>query len=139
MRVFFDTNVLVYLFDEDAPAKQERARQVLQEAVDAGRIVLSTQVLQEFYVAVTQKLERPVDPELAEQAVQSLTRLPVLPVDSPMILGAVRLARRHTLSFWDALIVESALAASASQLLTEDLQAGRRFDELEIVNPFSSL
>ena len=139
MRVFFDTNVLVYLFDGDAPAKQERAREVFQDAVDGGQIVLSTQVLQEFYVAVTQKLDRPLELETAEEAVESLTRLPVLPVDPPMILGAVRLARRQTLSFWDALIVESALAAGASQLLTEDLQAGRRFDELEIVNPFSSL
>lgn len=60
----------------------------------------------------------------------------MIPVDSPMILGAARRARTHTLSFWDALIVEGALAAGASRLWTEDLQAGRRFGELEIVNPF---
>lgn len=59
MRAFFDTNVLVYLFDADAPDKQERARALLQAEVARGRAVLSTQVLQEFCVAVTRMLAQP--------------------------------------------------------------------------------
>lgn len=136
MRTFFDTNVLVYLFDGDAPEKQGRARAMLQECVDEGTLVLSTQVLQEFHVAVSRKLAVPLDLPEAEQALESLVRLPVIPVDPPMVLAAARLARAHTLCFWDALIVEAALAAGATRLLSEDLQAGRRFGELEVVDPF---
>ena len=52
MRRFFDTNVLVYVFDEAAPSKQRRARELLEQEVAQGRVLLSTQVLQEFFVAV---------------------------------------------------------------------------------------
>ena len=60
MRSFFDTKVLVYLFDDDAPEKQRRAQQLLQDEVGQGRAILSTQVLQEFYVTVTRKLASPL-------------------------------------------------------------------------------
>ena len=59
-RAFFDTNVLVYLFDSDSPAKQARAREVFESEGRAGNVVISTQVLQEFYVAVTRKLGKPL-------------------------------------------------------------------------------
>jgi len=51
MKAFFDTNILVYLFDAGAPAKQRRAREILTQHTLAGETLLSTQVLQEFYVA----------------------------------------------------------------------------------------
>ena len=65
-RVFVDTNVLVYLFDGDAPQKQRRARQILDEEGSPGSIVISTQVLQEFYVTVTRKLGKPLKEAEAE-------------------------------------------------------------------------
>jgi predicted nucleic acid-binding protein len=77
MRTFFDTNILVYLFDGDAPEKQERSRILFTTETQEGRIVLSTQVLQEFYVAVTRKLAAPLPPETAEQAVRHFSALPV--------------------------------------------------------------
>jgi len=61
MKYFFDTNVLVYLFDADSPDKRKRARALFQAHAGAGDILLSTQVLQEFYVVVTRKLARPLD------------------------------------------------------------------------------
>ena len=70
MKAFFDTNILVYLFDTGAPAKQRRAREVLTQHTLAGETLLSTQVLQEFYVAVTRKLASPLDPDAAYQAVR---------------------------------------------------------------------
>ena len=71
-RAFFDTNVLVYLFDEDSPAKQTRARGLFDQSAREGLIVLSPQVLQEFYVTVTRKLARPLPPEAALEAVNLL-------------------------------------------------------------------
>lgn len=136
MRIFFDTNILVYVFDNDSPEKQAIARERLRSAVVDGSLVLSTQVLQEFHVAVTRKLEDPVTPEVSEEILQNLSRLPILSVDPPLVLAAARLSRVHTISFWDALIVESAIAAGAATLLTEDLQAGRVFGQLRVENPF---
>ncbi len=136
MRIFFDTNILVYVFDNDSPEKQAIARERLRSAVVDGSLVLSTQVLQEFHVAVTRKLENPVTPEVSEEILQNLSRLPILSVDPPLVLAAARLSRVHTISFWDALIVESAIAAGAATLLTEDLQAGRVFGQLRVENPF---
>ncbi len=136
--VFFDTNILVYLFDGDAPAKRDRAREVFGREVESGRFVTSTQVLQEFYVAVTRKLTLPLSSEEAEDAVAALIELPVTPVNPRLILQGIRRAREMQVSFWDALIIEAALVAGAGRLMTEDLQHGRDVDGLRIVNPFVS-
>jgi predicted nucleic acid-binding protein len=136
MRRFFDTNVLVYMFDEGAPEKRDLARQCFRTAVSDGSFVISTQVLQEFHVAVTRKLQIPVPPETAEAALEEFSRLAVVLVDTTMNGAAARNSRLHTLSFWDALIVEAAQAAGASELLSEDLQDGRRFGSLVLTNPF---
>lgn len=136
MKAFFDTNVLVYLFDADAPAKQNRARELLDREVRAGRAVLSTQVLQEFYVTVTRKLGHPLTPDVAYRAVADLSALPLVQVDRPMILSAIQRSHRDPLSFWDALIVQAALTAGAEVLHTEDLQHGRILDGLRFDNPF---
>lgn len=136
MRRFFDTNVLVYMFDEGAPEKRDLARQCFRTAVSDGSFVVSTQVLQEFHIAVTRKLQTPVPPETSEAALEEFSRLAVVLVDTTMIVAAARTSRLHTVSFWDALIVEAAQAAGASELLTEDLQDGRRFGSLVLTNPF---
>ena len=136
-RVFIDTNVAVYLFDEDEPRKRRRAREVFESEGAGGRIVLSTQVLQEFYVTVTRKLGRPLSEEEAEAATRKLALLDVVEIDSSMVLQAISLARAHTLSLWDALIVETAQARGCATLLTEDMQHGRQFGGLVIENPFA--
>jgi predicted nucleic acid-binding protein len=136
-RVFFDTNVLVYLFDADSPAKQTRAGDLLAEHAQAGRIVLSSQVLQEFYVTVTRKLARPLSGDEALAALVHLSSFPLIASDSALILRAVQLHQKASLSFWDALIVQAALESNCRRLLTEDMQHGRRFGDLEIENPFA--
>jgi predicted nucleic acid-binding protein len=136
MRRFFDTNVLVYLFDADSPEKRSRAAQLFQEAAGDGSFVISTQVLLEFYVTVTRKLEQPVPTAAARDALSAFSELPVVQVDPPMIAAAARLSELHSLSFWDALVVEAAGAAGATELLSEDLQDGRRFGALTVRNPF---
>ena len=127
MRAFFDTNILVYLYDADAPEKKERAGELFETEASAGREVLSTQVLHEFYVAVTRKLAVPLQPEAAEDDVR---------IGSEIILPAIGRSRRRQFSFWDALIIEAALAGGADRLLTEDLQHGQVIDGLRIENPF---
>ncbi len=136
-RTFFDTNVLVYLFDEDSPAKRRRATDLFAGCAREGLILLSPQVLQEFYVTVTRKLARPLSPEAALSAVTHLNALPLVPVDGETVLRAVGLHQSASLSLWDALIVQAALEGSCRTILSEDMQHGRRFGELVIENPFA--
>ncbi|MBS0155802.1 MAG: PIN domain-containing protein [Nitrospira sp.] len=135
-RVFLDTNVLVYLFDADDPTKQRRAQELLSDQELQAQLILSTQVLQEFYVAVTRKLAIPLDPDAAFKAVQDLAVFPVVQVDTPLILLAIRRSDKAKISFWDALIVESALVAGATVLYSEDFQNGAVFGRVRVRNPF---
>ncbi len=135
-RSFFDTNVLLYLFDNSVPEKKARAQEVFSEEVGAGRAILSTQVLQEFYVNATRKLVEPLPSAVAEAQVQDLARLPLVRVDEVMILAAIERHRSMSFSFWDALILEAALRSGADRLLTEDLQHGQKIEGLRLENPF---
>ena len=133
-RVFVDTNVIVYADDLDAGAKRERAQEVLHQLYVDGNGVVSTQVLQEFFVAATRKLG--VAPEIARRKVDLLARLDVVTIEPSLILDAIDLHRLHPLSFWDALIVQAAAASGCRRLLTEDLQSGRSIAGVQIENPF---
>lgn len=135
-RTFFDTNILVYLFDADAPEKKLRAQALLKEEVAAGRCLLSTQVFQEFHVTVTRKLAVPLAGDQAEEVLRQFMLLPHIEINGRHILGAVRKSEQLQLSFWDALIVEAAIAGDAEVLFTEDLQHGRTLENLTIRNPF---
>jgi predicted nucleic acid-binding protein len=136
MRTFFDTNVLVYVFDRDSPDRSRKAHELLREHVASGGLLISTQVLQEFYVTVTRKLARPLPEETALAALQRLAILPTVQVDSRLVLEAASRSQALRLSFWDALIVQAAIDGGATHLLSEDLQHGRAIDGLTIQNPF---
>ncbi|MGD8700268.1 MAG: PIN domain-containing protein [Gemmatimonadales bacterium] len=133
-RSFFDTNVLVYTDDHDAPAKQARALQLFEEARLGGWGVLSTQVLQEYFAASTRKLGVPA--AVARRKVEIFARLDLAILDLSDIIAAIDLHRLHGFGFWDGLIVQAARRAGCSILLTEDFQHGARIDGIEIRNPF---
>ena len=137
VRAFLDTNILVYLFDGNAPDKQRSAADLVA-TLDAGQAVrvVSTQVLQETYSAVTRKLG--VKPSTALEALRLMGNagFQVQVIDPPLIWRAATRSSEDRISFWDALIVESALTAQCTRLYSEDLQAGRKFNGLEVVNPF---
>ena len=135
-RVFIDTNVLVYLFDRDAPATQAVARRVLAGDGDGVYLVISTQVLQEFYVMVTRKLGTPLSEGEAESAARDLAAIDVVDVDRDMVFRAIAGARARKISLWDALIVEAGQTRGCQRLLTEDLQHGQLFGHLRVENPF---
>ena len=93
-------------------------------------------MLGEFYVTVTRKFEKPLPAADAMEALDDLRAFPVRPLRTELVRSAVRRSASSQLSYWDALIIESAIDAGATVLLTEDLQHGRTFDGLRIVNPF---
>lgn len=135
-RVFIDTNVLLYADDLDAGDKREKAQSLVYQLYVDGNGVISTQVLQEFFVASTRKLGVPAD--IARRKVELLSRLDVVSIQPALILDAIDLHRLHSLSFWDALIVRAAAASGCQRLLTEDMQPGRTIAGVRIDNPFSA-
>jgi predicted nucleic acid-binding protein len=124
MTAFLDTNVLVYGFDDREPAKQAISEGIVKAGAQAGDLVISTQVLQEFYWTVSRKFVPRLEPEIVDQALRDFTRFHVVQVDVPIIFSTIARVRSASISFWDALIVEAALVAGATRLLTEDLQDG---------------
>jgi predicted nucleic acid-binding protein len=133
-RSFFDTDVLVYADDDDAPTKQRLARELWSEHRRAGTGVISLQVLQEYFVTVTRKLR--FDPGKARNKVELLSEFDVVAPDVADILAAIDLHRLHGFAFWDALILRSAKQSGCRVLLSEDFQPGREMDGVKIVNPF---
>jgi predicted nucleic acid-binding protein len=131
--LFLDTNVLVYLFDVDAPKKKAVAESLFREH---EQVCFSTQVLQEFYVIATRKLGRPMSPEDALAAVEGFQTYPVALIPPDRVTAAIRRSIDSQLSLWDALIVESALAEGVDLLVTEDLHDGWKIGSLQVWNPF---
>lgn len=133
--VFVDTNILVYAHGVgDADPRASKARVVLGELWRTDNGVLSTEVLQEFYAVATRKLG--LEPKHARGIVASYAGWCTVNTDVGLIVSGSTLTEEHSISFWDALIIEAALRANASRLLSEDLQHGRKFGDLVVENPF---
>ena len=136
-RVFVDTNVLVYAHDYTAGEKHRRAKALLEQLWEAGNGCLSIQVLQEFYVTVTQKIRRPLAQTLARQLVADLGHWQVHAPAVEDVLDAITLQETAGLSFWDAMIVQSAVRLGCRQLLSENLNAGQAYAGVRVSNPFA--
>ena len=137
MKTFVDTNVLVYAHDAQADNRHITAKRILAELWDSRDGSLSAQVLQEFYAVATRKLNPAMSRREARGLVAAYGEWCDVATEPQLIVAASRLEEEHTLAFWDALIVEAALRAGASLLLSEDLQDGRRFGPLRVANPFT--
>ena len=135
MRSFFDTNVLAYTDDAGEPEKQAAALKLQAACHRRGQAVVSTQVLQEYFVTVTRKMG--VDPVIARRKIELYGRMNVVVNQVDDVLAAVDLARLHTLSFWDALIVRAAQQGECRVIYSEDMQHGWKVDGIEVVNPFA--
>jgi predicted nucleic acid-binding protein len=135
---FVDTNILVYAHDRSETRKQPIAQALLDFLWQTRSGVLSTQVLQEFYVVATRKFDPPMRRAAAREIVALYGEWPIVQLDVALILAASKLEERHAFSFWDALVVEAARRCGATRLLTEDLQAGRRIGGIGIANPFAA-
>ena len=134
MSCFFDTNVLVYVFDRTESIKQARAQDLVTGHMTARDMVLSTQVLQELYVTLTRKKQLGAADAL--EVVTTFAQERIVPASADLVLRGLALSQQRQLSAWDALIVQAALQAGCTTLYSEDFQNGARFDELVVVNPF---
>ena len=132
-KVFLDTNILAYAMDRSSPRRRDKCRALLRDVRENATGVISTQVLQECYVAMTRKLG--VDPLLAKGILHSLGGFETVVVDPPLIHEAIDCSVLNRLSFRDALIVVSAEIARCRKLWTEDLSHGQVVRGVRIENP----
>lgn len=133
-KIFIDTNVFVYTLDEFDPEKKERSRKIVKDAIENHAAVISTQVLQELYVAGTAKLG--VDPLVMKSVVSSFDKLETVVVDINLIKEAVDASILNRISFWDALVVVAAESAKCEILYTEDLNHGQVIRGVKVIDPF---
>ncbi len=133
---FLDTNVLIYAVSSSyaEAEKKERALELIM-GTDFG---LSTQVLQEFYVNVTQKIAKPLAPDDAVALLEQLRHFPLVLTDYPLVVAGAETALRFGISYWDGAIIAAAERLGATTLYTEDLNHGQRYGSVQAVNPFFS-
>ncbi|MBI4687197.1 MAG: PIN domain-containing protein [Nitrospirae bacterium] len=137
-RVFVDTNVLVYAYDIDAGHKHKVATNIMKDLWISGRGILSTQTLQEFFVTVTGKISSPIDASVAEEILKRLAKWDVVTNSMATVFSAIALQKRYRLSFWDSLIIASAIEGRARTLFSEDFSDKQKIEGIVINNPFKN-
>ncbi len=134
---FIDTNIFVYSISSHPTERRKRDKaRALLGAVDFGS---SAQVLAEFYVTVTQKIAEPLSELQATQFIARLIRLPIIAIDSDLVLEAIGLKRRHRLSYWDGAIIAAAQRLGAVIIYSEDLHHGQVYGSTRVINPFRAV
>ena len=136
-KYFLDTNIFVYSFDARQPGKKERALELIGAALQSGQGMISTQVIQEFLNVATRKF----DPPIRSEDCKTYLRMVLGPLcevypDPALYESSLEIQQETGYSFYDALILSSALRGGCEILYSEDLQAGRKLGDLSIVNPF---
>ncbi len=137
-RVLVDTNVLVYAYDRSEREKQAKAIDVLDRLAVSGEGAVSTQILAEFFVAITGKISHPLTADEAFCRLENYARSwTVLDVTSFVLLEAARGVKDHQLSFWDAQVWATARLNQIPTVLSEDFVPGSVIDGVLFVNPFA--
>jgi predicted nucleic acid-binding protein len=132
-KVFLDANILVYAQDRDSPVKQRRSREIIAELAASGMGVISTQVMQEFYVATTRRMG--VEPLAAKSVLRTFAIFEIAQTSPGLIEDAIDCSILNKISFWDALIVAAAAATDCTTIYSEDLQHGQVMQGVRIENP----
>ena len=131
---FIDTNILVYQMDKRNPEKKNTCRSIVRDLVSRNDAVISTQVLQEFYVVCTTRLK--LKPVFVKGLIHGFENMEVVTIGPDLIKEAIDTSVQSDISFWDSLIVVAAEAARCKYLYTEDLNDGQIIRNVRIQNPF---
>jgi predicted nucleic acid-binding protein len=135
-RIFVDTNIIVYAYDASAAEKHRRAVEIMEDLWDSGSGVISSQVLQEFFVNVTRKIAKPLGVATAKEIIKDLLKWRTVNVNGEMILEAIDVHARYKYSFWDSMIVAAAIEGGAGTILSEDLSDRQMVKGIVVKNPF---
>jgi predicted nucleic acid-binding protein len=135
-KVFLDTNLLLYAYDAGSPAKHSVAVRILEDLWKGGNGILSTQVLQEFFVNVTKKIPKPLSVAVSREIVEDFLKWRIVPIEGRTILRAIDLHEKQKYAFRDSLVIQSAIEGGARWLFSDDLKDGQKIGDLTIRNPF---
>jgi len=131
---FLDTNVLVYAVASDPTEAHKRGGALA--LIEGEDFALSAQVLQEFYVTVTRKLERPLSSVQAMEWMEQWEAFPCMAIDAALVKVAAEISERYRISYWDGAVIAAAELAGAATVYSEDLNSGQRYGNVTVVNPF---
>lgn len=134
--IFLDTNILVYAYDLDEKSKRQTAKAILADCWNNRSGVISTQVLQEFYVTLTRKLSSKLPASEARDVVSDFLSWSIYQIVPTDIGEASEIGEQYGYTFWDSLVITAARNANAEVLYSEDMQDGQKLGDLKIINPF---
>jgi predicted nucleic acid-binding protein len=135
-KVFLDTNILVYAYDENEPKKQQKAQDILTDGIEQESSFLSVQVLGEFFNVVTRHIPQPMSSDEALEIIDMLSIMPVQEIDLTMVKRAIDTHKTYKISYWDSLILSAAERAGCTMLFSEDLSDGQTYQNILVRNPF---
>ena len=133
---FIDTNVLIYAHDRSAGRKHILARDLIRTLWQSGEGCLSVQVIQEFYVNITRKVTQPLAPDTAARLIANLAAWQIHRPSVEDVLDAIRVQNQYQTSFWDAMILVSAIQLGCQKIWSEDLNTGQIYDTVTVLSPF---
>lgn len=120
---FFDTSILIYQMDKRSTTKKDKCRELVRKAAADGDAVISTQVLQEFYVVATKKLH--LDPIVSKSIMHTFENMEIVTIGKELVNEGIDASIQYKLSFWDALILVAAEGARCEIMYSEDLNEGQ--------------
>jgi len=136
-KVFLDTNILVYLFDKSEKEKQTSVKKLVEDHLPQTRMFVSIQVINEFINVTGKKISSPISPSKQKEIIEFINDIFIItPLILNTTLSALEISQRYKFSFWDSLIISSALENKCSVLYSEDMQNGLSINnKIKIVNP----
>ena len=135
-KIFIDTNLIVYTLDKSNVYKQERARNIIRKIVDVHQLVISTQVIKEFYVVAINKMK--ADPIIVKNIIHNFRNMEIVTNDLELIEQAIDISVISQISFWDSLIIAAAEKANCEYIFSEDLNPGQTYRGVLVINPFET-
>lgn len=130
--VFLDTNLWVYLFSKNPEFKYARINQLFSTQIQS--IVISSQILGELYNVLLKKKFQ-TQPQAQAILAQLVAGFDILEIDATKVLKAVEINARYGFSYWDSLVIATALLSDCKILYSEDMQHGQSIETLQIINP----
>jgi predicted nucleic acid-binding protein len=135
-KVFVDTNIIVYAYDVSAGEKHKKAVAIMKDMWSTGNGIISSQVLQEFFVSVTKKSAKPVNIPTAKEIIKDLLKWKTVTINGEILLEAIDIHNEYKYSFWDSVIIAAAIEGGAKVLLSEDLADKQKIKGIVIKSPF---
>jgi predicted nucleic acid-binding protein len=130
-KIFLDTNILVYMFDKSEKQKQELINKIITDHLPVSKFIISVQVVNEFVNVTSKKISNPIPIHKQNQIIDLLNELFfIVPLNLSTSYKAIEISGKYKLSYWDSLIISSALENNCNIIYSEDMQDGLMVEKL---------